>query len=55
MVEPARDDIAQEQPDGPEPVKGQEPKTLDKAAALFSELEMRDLGLRWSKGTNWFR
>ena len=47
--------IAQKQPDGPKLVKGQEPETLDKAAAvsepmpLFSESEMGDFRSQWSK------
>ena len=47
--------IAQKQPDGPRLVKGQEPETLDKAAAvskpmpLFSESEMGDFRSQWSK------
>ena len=47
--------VAQKQPDGPKLVKGQEPETLDKAAAvskpmpLFSESEMGDFRSRWSK------
>ena len=47
--------VAQKQPDGPKPVKGQEPKTLDRAAAvsgsmpLFSEAEMADFRSQWSK------
>ena len=46
---------AQEQPDGPKLVKGQEPKTLDRAAAvsepmpLFSASEMADFRSQWSK------
>ena len=47
--------IAQKQPDGPKLVKGQEPKTLDRVAAvsepvpLFSVLEMADFRSQWSK------
>ena len=47
--------VAQKQPDGPKLVKGQEPKTLDRAAAvseampLFSESEMADFRSQWSK------
>ena len=46
---------AQKQPDGPKLVKGQEPETLDRAAAvseptpLFSEPEMGDFRSQWSK------
>ena len=42
-------------PDGPKLVKGQEPETLDRAAAvsapipLFSESEMGDFRSQWSK------
>jgi len=42
-------------PDGPEPLKGQEPETLDRAAAvsepmpLFSETELGDFRSQWSK------
>ena len=42
------------QPDGPKLVKGQEPETLDRAAAvsepmpLFSEAEMGDFRSQWS-------
>ena len=47
--------ITQEHPDGPNLVKGQEPETLDRVAAvsepmpLFSELEMGEFRSRWSK------
>ena len=47
--------VAQKQPEGPKLVKGQEPETLDKAAAvsepmpLFSESEMGDFRSQWSK------
>jgi hypothetical protein len=47
--------IAQKQPDGPKLVKGPEPETPDRAAAvskpmpLFSELEMGDFRSQWSK------
>ena len=47
--------VAKKQPDGPKLVKGQEPETLDKAAAvltpmpLFSESEMADFRSQWSK------
>ena len=46
--------IPPKQPDGPKLVKGQEPETLDRAAAvsapipLFSESEMTDLRSQWS-------
>jgi hypothetical protein len=46
--------IPPKQPDGPKLVKGQEPETLDKAAAvsgpmpLFSESEMADFRSQWS-------
>src|SRR5450759_509830 len=46
--------ILQKQPDGPKLVKGQEPVTLDKVAAvpgpmpLFSESEMKDFRSQWS-------
>jgi hypothetical protein len=46
--------IPPKQPDGPQLVKGQEPKTLDRAAAvsepmpLFSESEMGDFRSQWS-------
>jgi hypothetical protein len=51
----ARHGIPPKQPDGPKPVKGQEPETLDRAAAvpepmpLFSESEMGDFRSQWSK------
>ena len=47
--------VAQKQPDGPKRVKGQEPKTLDGAAAasepmpLFSESEMANFRSQWSR------
>jgi len=47
--------IPAKQPEGPKLVKGQEPETLDKAAAvskpmpLFSESEMGDFRSHWSK------
>ena len=47
--------VAQKQPEGPKLVKGQEPETLDRAAAvsepmtLFSESEMSDFRSQWSK------
>jgi len=47
--------IPPKQPDGPKLVKGQEPETLDTAAAvseampLFSESEMGDFRSQWSK------
>jgi len=47
--------VAQKQPEGPKLVKGQEPETLDRAAAvsmpmpLFSESEMGDFRSQWSK------
>jgi len=53
--EPARDGNPSKQPEGPKLVKGQEPKTLDRGAAvsepmpLFSELEMGDFRSQWSK------
>jgi hypothetical protein len=46
--------IPPKQPDGPQLVKGQEPKTLDRAAAvsepmpLFSESELADFRSQWS-------
>ena len=46
--------ILKKQPEGPKLVKGQEPATLDKAAAvpgtmpLFSESEMGDFRSQWS-------
>ena len=54
-AESARVGIPLKQPDGPKLVKGQEPETLDRAAAvsapipLFSESEMTDLRSQWSK------
>src|ERR1039457_4987380 len=54
-AELASSGFAQKQPDGPKLVKGQEPQTLDKAAAvskpvpLFSESEMGDFRSQWSK------
>ena len=54
-VELASYGVAQKLPDGPKLVKGQEPETLDKAAAvsrpmpLFSESEMGDFRSQWSK------
>ena len=54
-AELARDDNPSKQPEGPKLVKGQEPETPDKAAAvskpmpLFSESEMGDFRLQWSK------
>ena len=51
----ASEGIPAKQPDGPKLVKGQEPETLDRAAAvaepmpLFSESEMGDFRSRWSK------
>ena len=51
----ASDDIPAKQPEGPKLVKGQEPETLDGAAAvsepmpLFSESEMGDFRSQWSK------
>ena len=47
--------VAQKQPEGTKLVKGQEPETLDRAAAvsepmpLFSESEMGDFRSQWSK------
>jgi hypothetical protein len=46
--------VAQKQPGGPQMVKGQEPKTLERAAAvsepmpLFSESEMANFRSQWS-------
>ena len=46
--------IPPKQPDGPKLVKGQEPETLDRGAAvsepmpLFSESEMKDFRSQWS-------
>ena len=54
-AELASDDIPAKQPEGPKLVKGQEPKTPDREAAvsepmpLFSELEMGDFRSQWSK------
>ena len=54
-AEVASDGIPPKQPDGPKLVKGQEPETLDRAAAvsepmpLFSESEMGDFRSQWSK------
>ena len=54
-AESASDGIPPKQPDGPKLVKGQEPETLDRAAAvsepmpLFSESEMGDFRSQWSK------
>ena len=54
-AEVASDGISPKQPDGPKLVKGQEPETLDRAAAvsapipLFSESEMGDFRSQWSK------
>jgi len=56
----ASDDIPPKQPEGPKLVKGQEPETLDKAAAvlkpmpLFSESEMGDFRAV-EQDTDWFR
>jgi hypothetical protein len=53
-AETASYDIHPKQPDGPKPVKGQEPKTLETVAAisdpvpLFSESEMNDFRSQWS-------
>jgi hypothetical protein len=47
--------IPPRQPDGPKLVKGKEPETVDRAAAvsepmpLFSELELGDFRSQWSK------
>jgi hypothetical protein len=47
--------VEQKQPEGPKLVKGQEPETLDRAAAisapmpLFSESEMGEFRSQWSK------
>jgi hypothetical protein len=55
MAEPASYDIPPKQPEGPKLVKGQDPGTLDRAAAvsepmpLFSEPEMGDFRSQWSK------
>ena len=54
-AELASDVIPPKQPDGPKLVKGQEPVTLDRAAAvpepvpLFLESEMGDFRSQWSK------
>ena len=54
-AEVASDSISPKQPDGPKLVKGQEPETLDRAAAvsapipLFSESEMGNFRSQWSK------
>ena len=54
-AELASDDIPAKQPEGPKLVKGQEPKPLDRAAAisesmpLFAEPEMIDFRSQWSK------
>ena len=54
-AELASDGIPPKQPEGPKLVKGQEPETLDRAAAvsepmpLFSESEMGDFRSQWSK------
>jgi hypothetical protein len=51
----ASDEIPAKQPEGPKLVKGQEPKTPDREAAvsepmpLFSEMEMGDFRSQWSK------
>jgi hypothetical protein len=51
----ASDGIPPKQPDGPKLVKGQEPESLNRAAAvsepmpLFSEPEMGDFRSQWSK------
>lgn len=51
----ASDDIPAKQAEGPKLVKGQEPETLGRAAAisapvpLFSEPEMADFRSQWSK------
>ena len=53
-AELASDIIPPKQPDGPKLVKGQEPETLDRTAAvleptpLFSESEMGDFRSQWS-------
>jgi hypothetical protein len=47
--------VTQKQPEGPKLVKGQEPETLGRAAAmsepmpLFTESEMEDFRSQWSK------
>jgi hypothetical protein len=54
-AEPARDSIPSKQPKGPKLVKGQEPETLGRGAAvsepmpLFSEPEMAEFRSQWSK------
>jgi hypothetical protein len=54
-AEMARDSNSPKRPQGPKLVKGQEPETLDKAAAiskpmpLFSESETGDFRSQWSK------
>jgi hypothetical protein len=54
-AELASDDIPAKQPEGPKLVKSQEPKPLDRAAAisesipLFAEPEMIDFRSQWSK------
>ena len=54
-AELARGGNPSKQPEGPKLVKGQEPETLDRAAAvsepmpLFSESEMGDFRSQWSK------
>jgi hypothetical protein len=54
-AEVASEGSSPKQPDGPKLVKGQEPETLDRAAAvsapipLFSESEMGDFRSQWSK------
>ena len=60
-AEVASDDIPAKQPERPKLVKGQEPKPLDRAAAisesmpLFAEPEMIDFRSQWSKLQTWFR
>ena len=55
MTDLASSGVAQKQPDGPQMVKGQEPKAPERAAAvsepmpLFSESEMADFRSQWSK------
>jgi len=57
----ASDDIPAKQPEGPKLVKGQEPKTPDREAAvsepmpLFSEMEMGEFRIAMEQGTDWFR
>jgi hypothetical protein len=54
-ADPASYGITAKPPDGPKLVKGQEPETLDRVAAvsepmpLFSESEMGEFRSRWSK------